>query len=129
VTSKFAIRAFSECLREELRDAPDIHVVTVLPQAVDTPIFRRAGNFSGRGVRCPPLSREPQDIAQRIVACAQDPKREITGRRFGRLLELARTRSPPLWEKLSPTLFKRIALTPNSAPSITGNLFQPSHFE
>jgi NAD(P)-dependent dehydrogenase (short-subunit alcohol dehydrogenase family) len=129
VTSKFAIRAFSECLREELRDAPDIHVVTVLPQAVDTPIFRRAANFSGRGVRCLPLSREPQDIAQRIVACAQDPKREITDRRFGRLLEVARTLSPPMWEKLSPTLFKRIALTPNSAPTTNGNLFQPSHFD
>ena len=129
VTSKFAIRAFSECLREELRDAPDIHVITILPQAVDTPIFRRAANFSGRGVRCLPLSREPQDIAERIVACAQDPKREVTDRRFGRLLEAARALSPALWEKLSPTLFKRMALTPTSAETTDGNLFQPNHCE
>jgi NAD(P)-dependent dehydrogenase (short-subunit alcohol dehydrogenase family) len=129
VTSKFAIRAFSECLREELRNAPDIHVVTVLPQAVDTPIFLRAANFSGRGVRALPLSREPKDIASRIVACSENPKREVTDRHFGRLLELTRALSPPLWEKLSPALFKRVALTPSSAPTTRGNLFKPSHSE
>jgi short-subunit dehydrogenase len=42
VASKFAIRAFSECLREELADDPAIHVVTILPQAVATPMWRRA---------------------------------------------------------------------------------------
>ena len=41
-TSKFAVRAFSECLRHELRDVPGIDVATILPQAVDTPIFAHA---------------------------------------------------------------------------------------
>jgi len=129
VTSKFAIRAFSECLREELRDAPDIHVVTILPQAVDTPIFRRAANFSGRGIRCLPVSRKPEDIAQRIIACAQAPKRQVTDRRFGRLLELTRAISPPLWESISPSLFKRMALRRTPAGNSAGNLFDPIHDE
>src|SRR4051812_48570556 len=46
VTSKFAVRAFSACLRHELRDAPGIDVATILPAAVDTPIFRQAANFA-----------------------------------------------------------------------------------
>ncbi len=50
VTSKFAVRAFSECLRCEVEDCPDVHVATMLPQAVDTPISitRR----TTRGARC-----------------------------------------------------------------------------
>lgn len=58
VTSQFAIRAFSECLRQELAGERDIHVVTILPQSVDTPVFRRAGNYYGRAARAvPPVSR------------------------------------------------------------------------
>ena len=33
VASKHAVRAFSECLHGELRDEPDIHVATVVPEA------------------------------------------------------------------------------------------------
>jgi NAD(P)-dependent dehydrogenase (short-subunit alcohol dehydrogenase family) len=72
VTSKFAIRPFSECLRQELADAQDIHVVTILPQAVDTPMWRRAANYSGReydGCRLrgnPGRSRSGSSGARRI---------------------------------------------------------------
>lgn len=56
VASKFAIRAFSECLRQELRSEPDIDVAVMLPQSVDTPIFARSGNYAGRAVRpIPPI--------------------------------------------------------------------------
>ena len=35
VTSNFAIRSFSECLRQELAGEEDTHVVTILPQSVE----------------------------------------------------------------------------------------------
>lgn len=127
VTSKFAVRAFSQCLREELRDAPGIHVVTILPQSVDTPIFRRAGNFSGRAVRRLPVSRRPEDIAQRILRCAQDPKREVTDRRFGRTIELLQSIAPPLWEAAAARLFTTVALERRAAADTAGNLFEPLH--
>jgi NAD(P)-dependent dehydrogenase (short-subunit alcohol dehydrogenase family) len=57
VASKHAVRAFSECLRQELRNDPGIEVATMLPQAADTPIFRHAGNYTGRQV-CP-MPRPP----------------------------------------------------------------------
>jgi NAD(P)-dependent dehydrogenase (short-subunit alcohol dehydrogenase family) len=101
VTSKFAVRAFSECLRQELQDADDIHVVTILPQAVKTPMFSRAGNYSGRRVKQLPVPRPADEIAKRIVWCSEDPKREVTDRRFGRLLEIAHAVAPGLWERLS----------------------------
>jgi NAD(P)-dependent dehydrogenase (short-subunit alcohol dehydrogenase family) len=127
VTSKFAVRAFSECLRQELDDAPDIHVVTILPQAVDTPIFRHAANFSGREVRQLPLAREPEDIAERVVACAEDPKREVTDRRFGRMLEFGVAIAPAVWSRLAPRVFGRLALGRRPASNGYGNLLEPRH--
>ena len=51
VASKFAVRALGECLRQELRNVPDVDVATILPQAVDTPIFAAPAKYSGRSVR------------------------------------------------------------------------------
>jgi NAD(P)-dependent dehydrogenase (short-subunit alcohol dehydrogenase family) len=49
VSSKFAVRGFSEALRQELADLPDVHVCTVSPSPIDTPIFASAANYTGRG--------------------------------------------------------------------------------
>src|ERR1700709_120933 len=47
VVSKNAIRAFSECISAELDAEPGVNVVTIVPQAADTPIFEHAANYSG----------------------------------------------------------------------------------
>jgi NAD(P)-dependent dehydrogenase (short-subunit alcohol dehydrogenase family) len=64
VTSKFAIRGFSESLREEMADEP-INVCTILPSSIDTPLFQQGANFMGWGSKpLPPghsgLRPEPQ---------------------------------------------------------------------
>jgi NAD(P)-dependent dehydrogenase (short-subunit alcohol dehydrogenase family) len=106
VTSKFAVRAFSECVRQELRHEPDIDVATMLPQAVDTPIFGRGANFAGRGIRPVPPMVDPDDVARGIVACAREPKREVTYGRAGRLLELLQTAAPRLHSRVLPPAFE-----------------------
>jgi short-subunit dehydrogenase len=70
VTSKTAVRAFSECLRGELRHLPDVHVTTVAPQAVDTPIFDNAADYSGRRVRAIPPVLSPDEVAAGIERSA-----------------------------------------------------------
>jgi NAD(P)-dependent dehydrogenase (short-subunit alcohol dehydrogenase family) len=125
VTSKFALRAFSECLREELDGDEDINVVTILPQAVDTPIFQHAANFSGREVRPLPFMCSPEAIAKRIAWCAEDPRREVTERRLGRALEAAHTVSPKLYGRIAAKAFKWVALRKAASPPTEGNLFAP----
>jgi NAD(P)-dependent dehydrogenase (short-subunit alcohol dehydrogenase family) len=84
VASKHAVRAFSECLREELRHERDIEVATMLPQAADTPIFAHAGNYTGRQV-CPiPPLVTAKAVAGGILAWAREPKRDVTFGRAGR---------------------------------------------
>jgi short-subunit dehydrogenase len=105
VTSKFAVRAFGECLRQELRDLPEVDVATMLPQAVDTPIFARAGNYSGKSVRPIPPIVDPEEVARGIVRCAKSPKREVTYSRMGRLLELWHSLLPGAYHRFLPPAF------------------------
>jgi NAD(P)-dependent dehydrogenase (short-subunit alcohol dehydrogenase family) len=106
VTSKFAVRAFSECLRHELRALPDVDVATILPQAVDTPIFTRAANYAGRAVRPIPPVIDPHEVARGIVRCARSPKREVTYKRMGRALEVLHSLAPDAYERLIPAAFE-----------------------
>jgi NAD(P)-dependent dehydrogenase (short-subunit alcohol dehydrogenase family) len=105
-TSKFAVRAFSECLRHELRDIPDIDVATILPLAVDTPIFAHAANYSGRAVRPVPPMVDPHEVARGIVRCARSPLREVTYKRAGRALELLHSLAPGLYGRILPAAFE-----------------------
>lgn len=56
VASKFALLAFARSLRQELVGT-GIDVRVVLPATIDTPIYQRAANFTGRAPRAmPPVS-------------------------------------------------------------------------
>jgi hypothetical protein len=46
VASKFAIRGFSESLREEMMGEP-INICTIMPGSIDTPLFQHSANYSG----------------------------------------------------------------------------------
>jgi NAD(P)-dependent dehydrogenase (short-subunit alcohol dehydrogenase family) len=125
VTSKFALRAFSECLRQELADEPDIHVVTVLPQAVDTPIFENAANHAGRRARPIPPVLPADEVAEGILRCAREPAREVTYRRAGRALELLHSFAPALYARTVPAAFSAGNYMREAAPESDGNLFVP----
>jgi len=125
VTSKFAVRAFSECLRQELRDEPNIHVATMLPQAVDTPIFERAANYSGRPARPIPPILDPKTVAEGIVACARSPKHEVTYSRAGRLIELVHATLPSLWQRFLPPAFEEGNYAEMAAAPTAGGVLEP----
>jgi hypothetical protein len=125
VTSKFAVRAFSECLRQELSDSPGIDVATVLPQAVDTPIFAHAANYSGRPARPVPPLIDPETIAQGILQCAESPADEITYSRLGRALEALHSLLPSVYQRVIPAAFSAGNYAEGSATTGSGNLLAP----
>jgi short-subunit dehydrogenase len=126
VTSKFAIRAFGECLRQELRDVPGVEVATMLPQAVDTPIFARAGTFAGRAARPIPPVIDPETVASGILRCAQSPKREVTYSRAGRLFEIVHSVAPSLYSRLLPPAFEAGNYGDRTIPPTAGAIFDPA---
>lgn len=64
VSSKWAVRGLSECLRMELMDAPEIHVSTVLPAVIDTPLYQHAANYTGRAIKAMNPVYPPEQVGR-----------------------------------------------------------------
>jgi short-subunit dehydrogenase len=102
-SSKFAIRGLSESLRMELRDAPGITVSTVLPAAIDTPIFRAAANYTGIAPKAMDPVYPPEQVAEAICRLVDHPRREVIVGNAGRLLAVL--------EKAAPTAVAEALMT------------------
>jgi NAD(P)-dependent dehydrogenase (short-subunit alcohol dehydrogenase family) len=126
IVSKNAVRALSECLRGELPADGDIHITTLAPQAVDTPIFDHAANFSGHRIRAIPPVLSADEVAAGIEACAEKPKQEVNYGRSGRLLEVLYALAPRLYRRLAHRAFVRGTLSPANAGSSSGNVLAPT---
>jgi NAD(P)-dependent dehydrogenase (short-subunit alcohol dehydrogenase family) len=127
VTSKWAIRGLTECLRMELADAPDITASTVSPASIDTPIFQHAGNYFGKPIKAMKPVYPPEQVAAAILRVARRPRREVVVGNAGRMMALVRTLVPSLGEQM----MRRQVETDHfgEGPPVEtgpGNLFQPA---
>src|SRR3954469_25121616 len=95
-TSKFAIRGFSEALRQEVLDQPGIQVCTVLPSVIDTPFFQHAANFSGRRVRAAPPVYTAEEVAETVVGLVEQPQAEVIVGGFGKIAAAQKRLAPTL---------------------------------
>src|SRR5215207_9818510 len=125
VSSKFAVRGFSEALRQELGDLPDVHVCTVSPSPIDTPIFASAANYSGRAVKAPPPTYPPEQVASAILASALHPERERIVGGAGRLVTVTEMVAPRLFERVNRRYVNRLQFAAAPAPATDGNLYAP----
>lgn len=124
--SKFAIRGLSIALRQELRLAGvrGVAVATVLPAAIDTPIYAAAANRSGRAVRPPPPVYTAERVAASIVGQLERPRREvIAGGLLARVFAAQHTLLPALTERLlGIDVDRSLYATAKQSP---GNLYEP----
>jgi short-subunit dehydrogenase len=124
VASKFAIRGFAECLRDELR-GQGVDVCTVMPASIDTPLFQHAANFAGRPLKpLRPVIR-PERVAAAIVRCARRPRREVIVGLSGRQLVMLHDLALPLFERVMSRNVEREHFQQRSAPPSPGNLREP----
>ncbi len=118
VTSKWGLLGFSEVLRQELRDTPGIAVVTILPGAVDTPIYRHAANYMGRQIRpLPPVISPERVVAAVVRGSATRRRRSSSGRLIASapgLINSSRGFTTVWWDRSSTTVpcaRRRLTLT------------------
>lgn len=124
VASKFAIRGWSSCLRQETHDAPGINICTVLPAPFDTPIYQKAANYSGRQPRAIPPVGDPERVAAAIVKLARRPRREIVVGGFGRLLVVGNKLASGVLERVVARIGPRLQFERESSAELTeGNVF------
>jgi NAD(P)-dependent dehydrogenase (short-subunit alcohol dehydrogenase family) len=125
VASKAAIRAMGDSLRQEVADAPGIKVCTVLPYAIDTPIYQRAANYAGHAAQ-PVFPRYSADtVAKAIVDLSRRPRREVYAGRIGHLAELQKAVAPAVNDLVVRLAAGSIELTGPPIPPTPGNVLAP----
>lgn len=130
VVSKFGVRAFSECLQESLWLEPEtrrVRVCTILPQSVDTPIFRHAANYTDQLPKPVPPIVEPARVVRAIVRSIEHPRRQRTVGMWGRFLELGHAAIPSVYDHLVPRVMNVAAFRHESGAKGPGNVFEPMH--
>lgn len=124
--TKAGIRALSDSLREELLDAKDIHVSTVSPATIDTPLFQNGANYTGRAAKAMPPVYPAEDVVKAIISLVKHPRREMMVGGAGRLITLQHALMPSAAERLMAHQFEKNHLSGKSAPPSEGNLFEPN---
>jgi NAD(P)-dependent dehydrogenase (short-subunit alcohol dehydrogenase family) len=122
--TKFAIRGLGECLRQELLGEP-IHVSTILPSAIDTPLFASAANYTGRAAKPLGPVYDPEQVADAILRVARRPVRELVVGTSGWILAMAHTLSPALTERLMARQVETDHFQDRPEQPTAGNLFEP----
>ncbi len=123
-TSKFAIRGFSEALRQEVLDQPGIQVCTVLPSVVDTPFFQHAANFSGRSVRAAPPVYTAEEVAEAVVGLVERPRAEVIVGGFGKIAAAQGQLAPTLATWFTGRTLHTGFLSEKPSRDTTGALFE-----
>lgn len=124
VASKWAVRGLSEALRMEVMDQAAIHVCTVLPPSIDTPLFQHAGNFAGKAVQPVPPVHSPEQVADTIIAVARRPVREaFIG--MSRLAAIIHAVAPGATERLMSRAASRRHFQRRVSGPSHGNLYVP----
>ena len=72
--SKAGLRGFTESLRAELQDRPDIHVCDVFPSVVDTPGLRHGANHTGHRIEVGGPITSPFEVAEAVASLIRRPR-------------------------------------------------------
>ncbi len=129
--SKHAIRSFGMNLRQELLldGDKDIHVVTILPMPIDTPIFQHGGNYTGKRIKAPRPVYPAEEVVEAMIQAVRNPKPEIYAGGAGRLANLSMKLMPRSTERTMTIIEQEQEIPDTSTPSTSGNLFIPSDDE
>ncbi len=125
ITGKWGQLALARILQLETRSAPGVHVCTVSPGAVDTPIYRSAANFAGR-IGSPPAPVATADhLAAAIVRCADHPRKNVSVGWTNGIITLGFRLLPAVFDRLAGPLTHRVALSSEAVGPTDGNVFDP----
>jgi NADP-dependent 3-hydroxy acid dehydrogenase YdfG len=124
--TKYASRGLALNLRQEVAGEPNIHVCVVLPGPVDTPLFQRAANHTGRRLRAIPPAVAPERLAATIVSCARRPRRQATTGVVPHLALIAHRLAPRATEWLVARWSANLLIQPAPTPDTSGSLFEPA---
>jgi short-subunit dehydrogenase len=125
--SKAGVLMLGRVLNEELRlkRQPGVHVSTVMPWALDTPLWDHVANYTGHAARMPTMD-DPQKVVDAIIQTLLRPQKEIAVGYKAKLAYYSHRVTPGLNERLSGLAIKKAEVEMNPAmPDTSGSFHEP----
>lgn len=128
VTAKWGLRGLTRTLQQEMQQYPGIHVSSVAPGAVRTPIYEQAATVVGRAGSPPPPVTTPEVIARAVDRVVRKPQRERDADAvFGyvnKVAALGYTVVPAVFDRLVGPLMWRFGISREPKDDAEGNVFR-----
>jgi len=121
--SKFGLRGWSEALKGELTEWPDIYVCDLFPAFLDTPGIQHAGNYMGKVLKPAPPVYDPVRLAQAMVKVAENPSANTYIGSAALLLKLSHAIFPELTTKMTAFVMRRYFKAADPIALTDGNVF------
>lgn len=125
VTSKFGLLGFAESLRQELRGTP-VSVHVVLPSTIDTPVYQRAANVTGRRIHPLPPVAAPKRVARAIVRAPHRRRPVIYVGRIQMAVLPVHDFAPRIYDAAASWLMDHVELRGHLPERSTGTVMAPS---
>ncbi|WDT76989.1 MAG: SDR family oxidoreductase [Candidatus Manganitrophus sp.] len=127
VAANHGVRGLSMSLRQELllERAENIHVCTVVPASIDTPLYQHAGNYTGRAAKPLPPVYTPDQVAETFIRLAENPRHEVYVGNAARMLSFESLLAPEMTERQLAVMTDKMLLKDQPIPPTAGNLFEP----
>jgi short-subunit dehydrogenase len=126
--SKFGIRGFSEALKGELTEFPDIHVIDLYPGFLDTPGMQHAANYTGKVIMPAPPVYDPQKVAAAILKIVHKPVSRKTIGVASALLRCSYATLPALTRNITSMFIRTYLRRAESIDHTSGNVLDPVEF-
>jgi short-subunit dehydrogenase len=122
VMSKFAIRGLTLSLHQSTWRRSPIRVCVILPGPIDSPMFERAANDSGRAIRAIPPAFSPERVAAAVIRSVRRPRRQRTTGLTGALIVIGMHVVPRFTETFVAQVAARLIFRPEVASQTRGSL-------
>ena len=123
--SKFGLKGFTEALRGELLDWPDIHVCDMFSGFLDTPGIQHAANYTGRALMPAPPVYDPRRVARAMVQLAQNPRNSTTTDLLAPALKMVYSFSPALSRYITARMIGSYLKSAAAENPTSGNVLDP----
>jgi short-subunit dehydrogenase len=125
VASKFAIRGLSFALRQEVMHLRDVHVCVLSPASIDTPLWQRGANYSGRAIKPLDPVHPVEQVAGVLLNLIRFPQREAFAGASGWMASEQYAAQPAMTEALVAAYTQHSLFQDEPAASTDGALFTP----
>ncbi len=125
VTAKWGQAGLLRTLQLEAVREPNIHVCSVAPGGVNTPIYRQAANVTGRSAKPPVPVDQPDKVAAAILRCLDRPRDRISVGLANHLIRFGFQATPWLYDRMVGPLMHLLSLGGEPTRPSTGNVLGP----